>query len=92
MKILVIDGQGGRIGKMLVEKIRQDFPSLGLIALGTNSIATSTMPVSYTHLDVYKRQPSEGSNKGQTRYAFSPSCVFFAIHAYISSRFALPIK
>lgn len=43
MKILVIDGQGGRIGKMLVEKIRQDFPSLGLIALGTNSIATSTM-------------------------------------------------
>lgn len=43
MKILIIDGQGGRIGKMLVEKIRQRWPELPLIALGTNSIATSTM-------------------------------------------------
>ena len=43
MKILIIDGQGGRIGKMLVEKIRQKWPNLPLIALGTNSIATSTM-------------------------------------------------
>ena len=43
VKILIIDGQGGRIGKMLVEKIRQKLPNLPLIALGTNSIATSTM-------------------------------------------------
>ena len=43
MKILIIDGQGGRIGKMLVEKIRQRWPGLPLTALGTNSIATSTM-------------------------------------------------
>jgi hypothetical protein len=43
VKILIIDGQGGRIGKMLVEKIRQRWPELPLIALGTNSIATSTM-------------------------------------------------
>lgn len=43
VKILIIDGQGGRIGKMLVEKIRQKWPNLPLIALGTNSIATSTM-------------------------------------------------
>ena len=43
MKILIIDGQGGRIGKMLVEKIRQKWPNLPLIALGTNSIATATM-------------------------------------------------
>ena len=43
MKILIIDGQGGRIGKMLVEKIRQRWPELPLIALGTNSIATAAM-------------------------------------------------
>lgn len=43
MKILIIDGQGGKIGKMLVEKIRQTYPNLPLTALGTNSIATTTM-------------------------------------------------
>ena len=38
MKIVIIDGQGGRIGKMIVETIEHN-----LIAIGTNSIATSTM-------------------------------------------------
>ncbi len=43
MKILVIDGQGGKIGKMLVENLKKALPEYELIALGTNSIATSTM-------------------------------------------------
>lgn len=43
MKIVVIDGQGGKMGKMLVEQIRQDFPEHELIAIGTNSIATTAM-------------------------------------------------
>ena len=43
MKILIIDGQGGRLGKLLIEKIKSDKPSLELIAVGTNSIATSMM-------------------------------------------------
>jgi len=43
MKILIIDGQGGRLGKLLIEKIKSDKPSLELIAVGTNSIATSVM-------------------------------------------------
>ncbi len=43
MKILIIDGQGGKIGKNAGGKIRQSYPNLPLTALGTNSIATTTM-------------------------------------------------
>ena len=43
MKILVIDGQGGGLGKNLVESIRKRLPAVEIIALGTNVIATSGM-------------------------------------------------
>ena len=43
MKILVIDGQGGRLGKKLLESIRRACPGVTLVAVGTNSIATQTM-------------------------------------------------
>ena len=43
MRIVVIDGQGGRIGKLLVERIRSAFPQAEIIAVGTNSIATANM-------------------------------------------------
>lgn len=41
--ILVIDGQGGKIGKMLVEQIKARLPEAPLVAIGTNSVATATM-------------------------------------------------
>lgn len=41
--IIVIDGQGGKIGKMMVEQLKQKLPSAYIIAIGTNSIATATM-------------------------------------------------
>lgn len=43
MHILVIDGQGGGIGKQLVEEIRKALPEAFITAAGTNSIATSAM-------------------------------------------------
>ncbi|HNW86436.1 MAG TPA: DUF3842 family protein [Candidatus Limiplasma sp.] len=43
MKILVIDGQGGGIGKALVTAIKQLAPALPITALGTNAAATSAM-------------------------------------------------
>ncbi len=43
MKILVIDGQGGKIGRMLVEKIKAVYPDTTVTAVGTNSLATSAM-------------------------------------------------
>lgn len=43
MKITVIDGQGGRIGKSIIEQMKKKHPDLELYAIGTNSIATSAM-------------------------------------------------
>ena len=43
MNILVIDGQGGKIGRQLVEMITQKFPTANITAVGTNSTATSAM-------------------------------------------------
>ena len=43
MKILVIDGQGGRLGRSLIEGIRARCPDAEITAVGTNSIATRNM-------------------------------------------------
>ncbi|MDL2293089.1 DUF3842 family protein [Ruminococcaceae bacterium OttesenSCG-928-D13] len=43
MKIVVIDGQGGRIGATLVEKLRAVLPTAEILAIGTNSTATAAM-------------------------------------------------
>jgi NAD(P)-dependent dehydrogenase (short-subunit alcohol dehydrogenase family) len=44
LKIAVVDGQGGGIGRLIVEKLRQEMGSACyIIGLGTNSIATSMM-------------------------------------------------
>ena len=43
MTILVIDGQGGNIGRALVREITDKLPDAELIAVGTNSIATASM-------------------------------------------------
>lgn len=43
MNILVIDAQGGGIGKQLVTAIRQNFPQAEITAVGCNSVATSAM-------------------------------------------------
>ncbi len=43
MKIVIIDGQGGSIGKTIVEKMKMRLPALEITAIGTNSIATATM-------------------------------------------------
>lgn len=43
MKIMVIDGQGGRMGKMIVEQVKNVFPEDEVLAIGTNSIATAAM-------------------------------------------------
>ncbi|MGN0373694.1 MAG: DUF3842 family protein [Enterocloster sp.] len=43
MKIVIIDGQGGRMGKSVIEQLHRQYPQLELYAMGTNSIATSSM-------------------------------------------------
>ena len=53
MKIVIIDGQGGRMGSLLIEKLKasalfadssaKQEQDLTLVAIGTNSIATAAM-------------------------------------------------
>ncbi len=44
MKIAVVDGQGGGLGKIIIEKIKINIKNeVEIIALGTNSLATSNM-------------------------------------------------
>lgn len=43
MKLLVIDGQGGGVGRSLVLALKQRMPQQRIIALGTNVQATSAM-------------------------------------------------
>jgi len=44
LKLAVIDGQGGGIGKSLIEKIvKSNLNNIDIIALGTNALATAGM-------------------------------------------------
>ena len=43
MNILVIDAQGGGVGKQLVAAIKKACPGLHITAVGTNTAATSAM-------------------------------------------------
>lgn len=43
MNILVVDAQGGGIGRQLIAAIKQNIPGAAVTAVGTNSAATSAM-------------------------------------------------
>ena len=43
MKVVVIDGQGGNIGKRIVEEIKASGIQSEVMAIGTNSTATAAM-------------------------------------------------
>lgn len=43
MKIIVIDGQGGRIGSLIISRIKSSSIKESVIAIGTNSMAASSM-------------------------------------------------
>jgi len=43
MNILVIDAQGGGMGRMLVEGLKHAMPQQPVTAVGTNALATSAM-------------------------------------------------
>ena len=42
-EVLIIDGQGGMLGKQMVEAVRKLIPDAQIIAVGTNVAATNSM-------------------------------------------------
>lgn len=43
IQVAVIDGQGGGIGRAIIEHLKKSYPMVMIRALGTNAVATSTM-------------------------------------------------
>ena len=43
MKVLVIDGQGGGLGRQLVTAVKEFDQNIEVLAVGTNSAATNAM-------------------------------------------------
>ena len=43
LKIMIMDGQGGGVGRSLVEELHKAYPEAELIAVGTNAVATANM-------------------------------------------------
>lgn len=43
MNVLIIDAQGGGLGKQIITAIKKAYPSISITAVGTNSVATSNM-------------------------------------------------
>lgn len=43
MRILIVDGQGGGVGRSLVEAILKKCSKVDIVAVGTNSVATTNM-------------------------------------------------
>lgn len=43
MKVVIIDGQGGKMGRMIIERIKSSGIACELTAIGMNSIATAAM-------------------------------------------------
>ena len=56
MNVLVIDGQGGQLGGQIIKLLKENFPELDIIAVGTNATATATM------LKAGARQAATGEN------------------------------
>ena len=50
MQIAVIDGQGGGLGRALVDKLVKTFPEAVVLALGTNAAATEAMRKAGAHI------------------------------------------
>lgn len=49
MNVLVIDGQGGRLGGQLVRLIIERFPGIKVMAVGTNATAAAVMKKAGAH-------------------------------------------
>jgi len=57
-KIVVIDGQGGKIGSLLISRLKAEAGQTEIYAIGTNSIATSAMLKAGAHFGATGDNPT----------------------------------
>jgi len=43
IRVAVVDGQGGGVGRALISRFAEVFPEISILALGTNAVATANM-------------------------------------------------
>lgn len=43
MKVVIMDAQGGGVGRVLVEQLKRALPEQGIVAVGANALATAAM-------------------------------------------------
>ena len=56
-KIVIIDGQGGKIGSLLIARVKTEAGQHEIYAIGTNSIATSAMLKAGAHFGATGENP-----------------------------------
>ena len=69
MNILVIDGQGGRLGCQMVRSIAEKYPGARLMAVGTNSAAAAAMAKAGAHQAAAGENPLFSGNPDNIRMA-----------------------
>ena len=72
MRVLIIDGQGGGLGRQLVGAVKEYDPGIEVLAVGTNSAATNAM------LRAGADQAATGENQSDVQNAMD-SCPVPAI-------------
>ena len=65
-KILIIDGQGGMLGKQLVENIKKRLPQAEITAVGANIAATGSMLKAEPTTQLRAKTPSQSARARQT--------------------------
>ena len=66
-KVVIIDGQGGRMGRALVEEIHKLCPGQPLLALGANTTATAAMMKAGAAIGATGETPAMAAAIGQSR-------------------------
>lgn len=66
MKILIIDAQGGGIGRQVISAVKAKFPRAELTAVGTNSLATAAMLKAARTTPQPEKTPSWSDVEGRT--------------------------